>query len=130
MLKVLLSAGALALGLATSAHAAPAICEFNTWEGGSAKMAQSWIGTGFMVQQGKSGAEVARRLGDKAEKWQTVRVKSASDFKTYIFQQTSSAAPGHLVNSRFSFRVYDSGKCQGYVETKGFHPIIARGKMK
>ena len=130
LIKSVLSAAALVVFGATSGLAGQVTCEFTSWKGGSKEVAQSWIGTGFGVRKEKSGAKVARFFGKKSTDWTDVRVKSASNFTTYIFRQTSSAAAGHVVNNRFSFRVYESGKCQGYVEANGFRPIIAKGKVK
>ena len=130
MSKTFLGAMALVVFGAGSANAAPAQCEFTTWGGEAKHVGQSWIGTGFLVQQTKSGAQIASIFGDETTNWIKVKTKTASNFKTYVFRHTSSAAPGSIVNSRFSFRVYDTGKCQGRVETAGFLPVIAKGQMK
>ena len=125
-----LSAAVLVVLGAGSVMAAPESCEFTKWKGAKKDIAQSWTGTGFAIRNAKSGMQASTYYDKKATKWFAVETKTASDFKTYVFRDTRSAAAGKIVQIRRSYRVYDSGKCKAFVEAKGFRPIIANGEMK
>lgn len=127
MKKIFLIA-AITLASASAGFAQTKSCEFEKWRGASKSAAQSWVGLGFGVKNSKSGELLSIKMDNgKNTDWFPAEAKVTKNFTTYTFRMTNSAAPGYIRNNRFSFRIYNSGKCKGRVDTEGFVPIDASG---
>jgi hypothetical protein len=128
LLRSFLTSIFFALGAATAA-AAPVECAYDTWRGATSKnIAVTWVGLGFIADPARGIVQIRVPDGYYQEEKSTV-VKQAN-FTGLVFYRDEKASDGSLYRVRYSFRIYNSGKCEGRMDQRGFSALVASGRVK
>lgn len=104
-------------------------CEFDRWKGAAnEEAAVSYVGVGFFVDDARE--VVSKVFRGRVSEWISVETVRSEDFTTYIYHANESDEKNNTFRSRYSFRVYETGRCTARIETTGFTPIIAEGRLR
>ena len=108
--------------MTTAAFAKEKKCNFTKWNGSNTEIAISWVGLGFTYNEKKGTASIfyPNRVSEQIN-FTDLKIIKAPKFTTYIKK---------IEDITFSYRVYNSGKCSGRSEKKGYLPLTASGRME
>lgn len=120
----------VALSVSQAASAETAECVFDKWRGDKKAVVQNWVGTGFVREVKGDTVNLYPVYGDTAFKADLYGIKENQKFTTYSFNLHERPAPGYMQNVRFSYRLYNNGKCEGFLRSRGFVDLTASGKVK
>jgi hypothetical protein len=104
-------------------------CEYTNWRGAETKsVAISWVGVGFLVDPSRGIVQV-KVPGGYYEELKADVVRSAN-FDGYVIFRNEKTVTGEVYRIRYSFRVYKSGKCEGWLGQGRFMPLVGEGRIK
>ena len=107
--------------MTTAAFAKEKKCNFTKWDVNT-ENAIAWVGLGFTYNEKKGTASIfyPNRVSEQIN-FTDLKIIKAPKFTTYIKK---------IEDITFSYRVYNSGKCSGRSEKKGYLPLTASGRME
>lgn len=118
-----------AFAFSSTANAATVRCEFTSWRGAQTEqVAISWVGVGFEVQEERSRLRVLYQGG--VSDWMSVDVRKTSRFSTFVVNLNERDSSGAQFNTRYGFRVYNTGRCETRHEDGVHLPIIGEGRVQ
>ena len=132
MRKLLYSALAVVLMSPTALFAKDYTCVFSSWKGATDEDASiSWVGTSFIAsyQDNSSSGKIKKVFPNESTGWIATKAIHTKKFTTLKYQTKRWDDKSRIEHMRrFSFRIYNNGKCQATVSTNGFTPVIAEGR--
>mgnify|MGYP001074444506 CR=1 FL=1 len=132
MRKLLYSALAVVLISPTTSFAKDYTCVFSSWKGATDEDASiSWVGTSFIAsyQANSSSGKIKKVFPKESTGWIAAKALHTKKFTTLKYQSKRWDDKSRVEHMRrFSFRIYNNGKCQATVATNGFTPVIASGR--
>jgi hypothetical protein len=114
-------------GYSTMAVSATVSCKFDTWRGADTnEISISWVGLGFVADTNKGTVEVRFSDGSSTENTKIVKTDRFTGFVYYKIEESST---GTKHKNRYSYRLYNTGKCEGRVDEEGYQPVFATGRI-
>lgn len=100
-------------------------CVYEAYSGGNPSNVMSWLGRRFEVNP-QTGIvtvvfpnnQVARIAGSPVR---------ANNFITYRHEETITAEGNESFRTRYSFRIYNDGRCSARADFTGYMPFVADG---
>lgn len=129
LLSKLALSGAIAICMAGPALSAPVECNFDSWKGAdSDDIVISWVGLGFIADASKGVVEV--RVRDGYYPVQKAEVIKSERFTGFVYYIQQEASDGSTYRNRYSFRLYNTGRCEARIDKSGYYPLIATGNVE
>ena len=60
---------------------------------------------------------------------QEAKVVKSGNFTGFVYYVNEKAADGSTYDHRYSFRFYNTGKCEARVDQSGYKPLVATGRV-
>lgn len=115
--------------LASLAQAAPVECQFQQWKGGDTPdIVISWIGIGFIADESEATIQV--RVPDGYYKPQKAELVKSKNFTGFVYYTEEEASDGAKYKNRYSFRIYNTGRCEGRIDKEGYRLLFGEGQIK
>lgn len=117
------------LTLSYPAYAASVRCDYSSWKGAKTEAATiSWLGLGFIANEKSKTVQIFLKDGYYGK--EQAKIIKQNSFTGYVYFKNQEAVDGKQYRNRYSFRVYDTGKCESLVTQPGFAPMVAVGRIK
>ena len=104
------------------------VCEHNNWRGNSTNIVISWLGNGFEANVRTGEIKVFYSNGQSAV-FKT-SMSRASSFTSFNYNEQTRDSMNNRLSNRYSFRVYDDGRCRALLEPQGFQHMVAEGRLR
>lgn len=114
--------------LSSAAAAAPVSCVFDRWEGAADEVVISYLGLSFLGDE--SNGKLRIDLPKNKSRVEQAEVIRSGKFTGFVFYTKDKDTSGKKDRNRYSFRVYNYGKCEARLDSNGYKPLIAIGRTK
>ena len=128
-IKTFLTAAAISLA-ASAASANTVVCSFESCKGAKKHIVQSWIGIGFAVKTKGEKITLHKQYEDGWADVSLDKIQQTKKFTTYTYTQQRRPAEGFNQNVRYGYRMYNDGRCEAYIRSHRFRPLIGTGIQK
>ena len=111
-----------------TANADTVRCDLTRWRGATEDVAIAWVGIGFEAQRERSRVRIIDEDGMTG--WTEVSARETSDYITFTKISHDTSAGNERLRNRYSFRIYNRGRCEVRMEPDGYLPIIGEGRIR
>lgn len=103
-------------------------CNYNRYGGASTDVVMSWLGNRFNVNMAVGAVSIIYPNGSQYNLRGERRM--ARNFTTFVFSERTRDVSNQSASSRYSFRIYNDGRCEARLDPQGFMPLTADGTWR